>query len=521
MDLPDTRHGNRRNLRIIALCGSALVVIVMLCGYWNMQQDDSYIFYTYARNLADGHGFVFNAGERVNATTSPLYTILLAIPYKLSGFLPFLTLPVIGHIIGGLSLLGLCYFLVLCFGAEDQNSLFPYALPLVFLANPLLSGAFGMELFLAMMLAVASISMYCRSRLAAASLLASLAALARPDMLIVPGLLLVHHWIRHRRLPGLRATLLFVVPIGAWLLFSWFYFGSILPSTLAAKLAQTEAKLWGGELALLEALFSAPTWYGAPVAREQALPLVTLLFMVGAGSMAGLAIWMVKRRDWQLLHHPAVQVLAAWSLLHLIAYGLFLRVPAYPWYYTPLSAGLAVLMTLSLEAMMRQYPERSDVRWRTGAAALLLVLTLIGLWLPSVSLGKRSSAEYDIHRKAAQWLNEHAREGASVGAGDIDILRFFYEKGPVIDGLGLVTPAVVDHVRKGDLNWYICEYEPDYLMLPVRRRPAQEDLAYEDWFRRSYELQTVVGDAGQEVALYGRVPQNGAMPERQRPPTTR
>src|SRR4030067_291523 len=39
--------------------------------------DDSYITFRYARNLLAGEGFVFNPGEHVLGTTTPLYTMLL------------------------------------------------------------------------------------------------------------------------------------------------------------------------------------------------------------------------------------------------------------------------------------------------------------------------------------------------------------------------------------------------------------------------------------------------------------
>src|SRR5205085_9404022 len=40
--------------------------------------DDAFITFRYARNLVSGSGFVFNTGQRVLGTTTPLYTILLA-----------------------------------------------------------------------------------------------------------------------------------------------------------------------------------------------------------------------------------------------------------------------------------------------------------------------------------------------------------------------------------------------------------------------------------------------------------
>ena len=39
--------------------------------------DDSFITYRYARNILAGDGFVYNPGEAVMGTTTPLYTLLM------------------------------------------------------------------------------------------------------------------------------------------------------------------------------------------------------------------------------------------------------------------------------------------------------------------------------------------------------------------------------------------------------------------------------------------------------------
>jgi uncharacterized membrane protein len=41
--------------------------------------DDAYITFRYARNIAEGIGFVYNAGEKILGTTTPLFTLILAI----------------------------------------------------------------------------------------------------------------------------------------------------------------------------------------------------------------------------------------------------------------------------------------------------------------------------------------------------------------------------------------------------------------------------------------------------------
>jgi hypothetical protein len=38
--------------------------------------DDAFITFRYARNIVHGVGFIYNAGERVLGTTTPLYTDL-------------------------------------------------------------------------------------------------------------------------------------------------------------------------------------------------------------------------------------------------------------------------------------------------------------------------------------------------------------------------------------------------------------------------------------------------------------
>ena len=52
-----------------------LLVLIITCCDWNVEMDDAYIYYTYARNIATGHGYVFNPGERILGTTSPLYNL--------------------------------------------------------------------------------------------------------------------------------------------------------------------------------------------------------------------------------------------------------------------------------------------------------------------------------------------------------------------------------------------------------------------------------------------------------------
>ena len=61
------------------LLGLALIVAAVAASrFVDYAYDDAYITYRYARNLATGHGFVYNLGDLYLGTTTPLYTLLLA-----------------------------------------------------------------------------------------------------------------------------------------------------------------------------------------------------------------------------------------------------------------------------------------------------------------------------------------------------------------------------------------------------------------------------------------------------------
>src|SRR3712207_6229080 len=66
--------------------------------------DDANIYFVYARNLADGHGFVYNVGgERVEGFTSLLWTLICALAFKGSAY-PELTLFLINIILVSLGI---------------------------------------------------------------------------------------------------------------------------------------------------------------------------------------------------------------------------------------------------------------------------------------------------------------------------------------------------------------------------------------------------------------------------------
>ena len=62
--------------RFFSAIGFCLIVIALA---W--QSDDAYHGYVMSRHLVDGHGLVYNIGERATASTCPLFTLIIALFY--------------------------------------------------------------------------------------------------------------------------------------------------------------------------------------------------------------------------------------------------------------------------------------------------------------------------------------------------------------------------------------------------------------------------------------------------------
>lgn len=62
---------------------TALAVHLLLVYQFNFTQDDAFITFRYAANYLDGHGLVYNVGERVEGYTNFLWTILMILGGRL------------------------------------------------------------------------------------------------------------------------------------------------------------------------------------------------------------------------------------------------------------------------------------------------------------------------------------------------------------------------------------------------------------------------------------------------------
>lgn len=199
--------------------------------------DDSYITFRYARNILAGNGFVFNPGDRVLGTTTPLYTLLMTGLGLFAGGkeAPF---PLIAFLVNAVFDAVTCVLLYQI-GKHLHYEVAGTITGLAWAIAPF-SVTFaigGLETSLYVLLLVSTSYFYLNRNHPISSLLAALAFLTRPDALILIALLGIHRiylWWKGEQL-RIAEIVFFCLPVLTWLIFAWCYFGSPIPHSILAK----------------------------------------------------------------------------------------------------------------------------------------------------------------------------------------------------------------------------------------------------------------------------------------------
>lgn len=213
--------------------------------------DDAFVAFRYAKNLVNGMGLVYNAGERVEGYTNFLWTLLTAGALRL-GWDPV----VFCWTTGLLSFAGALGVNAVLFRRLSGSRIAPFIL-VAFLTTNFTFRSYatsGLETPLAILLCscclllspvLATRTPPSTGRTAAFSLFCSLALLTRLDTLLFVGPLVLVAAARLRGTPGrpegrMRPLAALLTPlailVGGWLTWKWWYYGAIVPNSAQVKI---------------------------------------------------------------------------------------------------------------------------------------------------------------------------------------------------------------------------------------------------------------------------------------------
>lgn len=454
--------------------------------FWNYTQDDVFITYVYSRNVVEGNGFVFNLGEHIQGTTTPLYTLLMAGVYLvtndllhagnlLSAAFLFLALAIAAHT----SYPYLSRYARLGFGVLGASSGLVYV-------------SFGMETLFYSLLLMLTFYLWFAEKRPLAMLSAAALTWTRADGVVLGVVLvLVALWevvsgaraARHGYAPlrnwrvwwrPIQWGGIYTIGIAPWYLFAWAYFGSPLPNTFGAK-----QDSFGG----LRFWSDGWNWFESFYSNNPLAYLGLSLALIGL---------------WVVLRIPKLRPIGLWAVCYAAGYTV-LNTTAF-WYYTPWVLTVFLLVAFGAQgvgrtAIQQGVPRRAVLA--VGIGAILMAGVLSALRAAEFGDPPGRVRTYVI---VGQWIDEHTPDDSTLTIGDLGIMGY-HARRYTLDSPGLIVPEMY---FKTDA-YAVAKYKTDLVVGTGYYTWVQ--LTAQEWFKRYYQPLaqfSTIGDEFSPMTLYQR-----------------
>ncbi|MCC6147237.1 MAG: hypothetical protein IT308_06675 [Anaerolineaceae bacterium] len=462
--------------------------------------DDAYITFRYARNMLAGEGFVYNHGEHVQGTTTPLYSFLMVGLGFLDGrsIPPF---PQIALVVNALAD-GITCALLFLIGKQLRSPIGGAAAGLAWSIAPF-SVAFavgGLETSVYVFLLTACMWAHLSKYRKTAAILAVMALLTRPDAILLVAPILIHR-LYQSKFPGEKITLaelgLFLAPGIAWGIFAWIYFGSPVPHSVQAKLEVYRLEPLSSLIRLIQhyaLIFMQDIVLGPIVGTALGLLLAPFLFILGG--------WKAFKENSSILPY------FLYPVIYLVVFSLPNPL-IFRWYLTPPMPALYLFILIGahtlLEGMINKIRLKSKKVLLHQIAGILIIITPFLLNLNGWELHPDHGANRPapgmawiklelLYQEAASLVSPMMTGNTLLAAGDVGVLGY-YTPAKILDTVGLNSPQSLQYYPISS-DEYVINYaiptrlilgeEPDWIV--VLEVYARNTFLDDKVFNRQYEL---------------------------------
>lgn len=441
---------------------SSLLVWIQFSGYTGIALEDAFITYRYAQNLANGHGLVFNIGERVLGITSPLYAVLLGALGALFGpeKIPTLSaslMPMVGAAVAALLLVMIL--------DGTRSKIAAVVGTLLFMLHPATLSCMtgGMETPLVLLFMVTSLVALQHKRFATAGILLALLVLTRIDGLVWGAALGAYVLLTSPR-QAVRVALAATVILLPCLILAWLYYGSPVPHSLIAKRVIGPEWLFSEPMLSISRIKRYALWFiGGGLSGPHLLALSTIL----VGILRTLRT-----------HRSFTFILSGFSLAYVAAFYFGSAPPDFEWYLMPFVLSTTALVGIGVSVFTRFATQPEAAKGLRTASACTAALVGVSLLAHAgVQADKAADRvwvyqgvfETNLHIPLGQALKKNTSPEASIAMEAIGYQGYYSER-HVIDLTGLVSPEVVAIRRSSKSNGeafrrVLEQHAPDLIVL--------------------------------------------------------
>ncbi|MGF6923403.1 hypothetical protein [Paraburkholderia sp. 40] len=401
------------------------------------QLDDSLIYLRYLRNLFNGYGLTYNAGDRFNGLTSPLYSYLLIVANAVTHNLQYTTI--------FLSFVFLCAAAIYGAITFSDNPWERVLCAFFVVSFNYFYTTFGMETMLFLFLYAVTIWFYKNERYYLFGAAIGLLVLTRTEGVFLAAITIAHYVYVHRKLPPLKYAILPVAFVAANLLFNYIYYGAPLPATGNAKIGQGRSGLWGTGLPFLNVGYMKGWFF------DDNLKL--LAFMI-VGTVIGL--W-AKRREINTR-------LFVCSLALLACFYVFMLIPNYHWYDAPFFYFLMIFSAIGAFQVLSFAIRRVRRNALYTLVAIPTLVATVAFGAENLKLSNISRGPLDWYKNIGEWITQNTPEQSVVAAVEIGTVGWYANR-HIIDILGLTNPYNADYIANKDVHSWLTRYFPDYILV--------------------------------------------------------
>jgi len=416
-------------LRVLLTIIPPLTALAFALWYGSILVDDAFITFRYAENLAAGHGLVFNPGQAVLGTSSPLMAILLGLLKLVGADVPLAA--------RGIGLISVIAVVLLCqrLAARPLGTIGAAAVAMCLALHPGLAftANSGMETGLSMIAVYGTLLLTLRGHYLSAGFTGGAAFLLRPDGALVALIAIGVALFRAPRRawqPALAAA----VVATPWLAYAIVTYGGIVPHSVQAKQLihpDTPLHILVSNLGHLG--------YGLAMKALSAFALVGLVFAV--------------------LRRSELLLIALWMLLYLAGLSASRIAANFPWYIAPLLPGLTLLAGYGIAGLANLFltrvfkPANAARLERIRGASFVLLIVIALSFRDGVLRRFEHEGPYGPRVEAYLRIGELLRERCAprnvVLVGEVGALAYALPEQVILDSSGINSPAVY-RARKAD-----------------------------------------------------------------------